>query len=58
MKYVNDNNMKEVREMLQFQPKFQNHAKYIQENIAQQLNVTIEEITFIGVHNRRTVSIS
>ena len=56
MSYVNEHNLPQVREMLQFQPKFQNHAKYIQENVAQQLNSSIDEITFIGVHNRRTVS--
>ena len=58
MRYVHDHNMLEVRQSLQFQSKFQTHAKYVQENVAGQLNATLEEITFVGVHNRRTVRIS
>ena len=57
MRYVHDHNMLEVRQSLQFQSKFQTHAKYVQENVAGQLNATLEEITFVGVHNRRTVRI-
>ena len=56
MRYVHDHNMHQVRQSLQFQRKFQNHAEYVQENVAQKLNASINEITFVGVHNRRTVS--
>jgi hypothetical protein len=57
MKYVSQNNLAEVKKALKFQPKFVQHTIQVKENIAKVYNSTIDQITFIGVHNRRTVSI-
>lgn len=54
MAYVTQTNLAEVKEALVFQPKFQKHAEKIQNEVAAQLNASIDEITFVGIHHRRT----
>ena len=56
MTFVTKTNIEEIKTLLQFQPKFSEHAKNIKEQISHKLNSSVEDITFIGVHHRRTVS--
>ena len=55
MSYVTKNNLPEVKKALQLQPKFVEHANNIKNEVAFKLNSTIEDITFVGIHHRRTV---
>ena len=57
MRYVSKNYLEGVRSALQFQEKFIEHVTKVKYNISQKLNAPLEDITFIGVHNRRTVSL-
>ena len=58
MRYVSKNYLEGVRSALQFQEKFIEHVTKVKYNISQKLNTPLEDITFIGVHNRRTVSLN
>ena len=55
MAFVTKTNIEEIKTILQFQPKFSEHAKNIKKQITHKLNSSMEDITFIGVHHRRTV---
>ena len=57
MSYVNKVNIQEVRNALQFQPRFVEHSDRIKKGVAEKMNSTLEDITFVGIHHRRTVRI-
>ena len=56
MTFVSKTNIQEIKDRLQFKSKFSEHAANVKNKIANQLNSSVEDITFIGVHHRRTVS--
>ena len=56
MTFVSKTNIQEIKDTLQFKSKFSEHAANVKNKIANQLNSSIQDITFIGVHHRRTVS--
>ena len=56
MTFVSKTNIQEIKDTLQFKSKFSEHAASVKNKVANQLNSSIEDITFIGVHHRRTVS--
>lgn len=43
-----------LRETLKFQPEIQKRADRVKKNVALKMNLSEDEITFVGVHNRRT----
>ncbi len=47
--------MSETREALQFLPKFVDYAQDLRRKASQRVGIPLEEITFVGIHNRRTV---
>ena len=55
MTYIGKTNINELKHTLQFKPMFNRHAEKIKSEVATELNSTLEDITFIGVHHRRTV---
>ena len=57
MTFVSKTNIQEIKDTLQFKSKFSEHAANVKNKVAKQLNSSIQDITFIGVHHRRTVSI-
>ena len=56
MTFVSKTNIQEIKDTLQFKSKFSEHSANVKNKVANQLNSSIEDITFIGVHHRRTVS--
>ncbi len=56
MKFVNENWFTEMKQALKMKPKFVKHAENIKNEIAAKYDSPLEDITFIGIHNRRTVS--
>ena len=56
MKYVSKHNLQGVKDSLKFQSKYVDHAQEIKKNVSIEMKMPLEDITFIGVHNRRTVS--
>ena len=57
MKYVSKHNLQGVKDSLKFQSKYVDHAQEIKKNVSIEMKMPLEDITFIGVHNRRTVSL-
>ena len=55
MTYVTKNNLQGVKDSLKFQSKYIDHAMEIKKNVSIEMKMPLEDITFIGVHNRRTV---
>ena len=55
MTYVSKHNMAEVRNALQFKEPYLDHVALVKKNISETLKTPLEDITFIGIHNRRTV---
>ena len=55
MGYVLRNHFDEIRSSLRLKEEFTSYAKSTKARIAINMRLPIEEITFVGVHNRRTV---
>ena len=56
MSIVTKNYLAELKSVLKFQPKFNEHTQKVKNEVAQSLNSTLDQITFVGIHNRRTVN--
>ena len=56
MGYVLRNHFDEIRSSIRLKEEFTSYAKSTKSRIAINMRLPIEEITFVGVHNRRTVS--
>ena len=50
--YVHENNLEEVRASLPLHKRFEERADLTKLEIANEINMPIEDITFIGLHNR------
>jgi hypothetical protein len=56
MQYLIDHHLPETRKLLKFLPKYQDEANKTLLSIANKLGRPIDEVTFVGIHHRRTVS--
>ena len=50
--YVNDHYLEEVRASLPLQKRFQGKVDEIKAEIANGLNLEIDDVTFVGLHDR------
>ena len=55
MQYLLDNYLSQARKMLKFLPKYVEEANKTLHSIAEKLGRPFDDVTFIGIHNRRTV---
>ena len=55
MQYLVDNYSAETRKLLKFHRKFVDAAESTIRSVAEKIGRPVDEITFVGIHNRRTV---
>lgn len=54
--FTQDHFVSEMRSSLVFQDRFQDHVGKIKAETAAKAGVSLDEVVFVGIHNRRTVS--
>ena len=55
IKHVEDNYLTDLRQELEFKRGLKTAAKEKMEQVAESMNLPLESITFVGIHDRRTV---
>lgn len=53
--FVRSQNLEEIKSSLVFKPEFQSYVSEKKEKASKRIGIPVEEITFVGIHNRRTV---
>ena len=54
--FVQNNSGEEARRSLKFRPQFAEYARKKRERAVEIRGVPVEDMTFVGIHNRRTVN--
>ena len=58
MQYLIENYSSETRKLLRFHRKFTEEAEKTIRNVAETIGRPVDDVTFVGIHNRRTVILS
>ena len=57
MTYIQRNYLEQIQKLLKLKDSFVNHAQEVMANIASDQQMSAGKLTYVGIHNRRTVII-